>query len=77
MRCIKSIKDLESKNAGLKIPSWVTLTCRFKSGPGHQTLINIEKYDLRAFGRLGALKSRKEAFGVSSDTPVTHGVTHG
>lgn len=35
---------LRSYIAGLKIPSWVTLTCQFKSGPGHHLSHNSNTY---------------------------------
>ena len=77
MRYIKSFTELESKNAGLKIPSWVTLTCRFKSGPGHQKPVVTGDYTDHKSQTVNADRSRKEASGAPTDTPVTHEVARG
>ncbi len=73
------IKGLKEKMAGLKILSWITLTCQFDSGPGHHFPINSNTY--KSFLRkLFCLKrSQREAYGVTSDATMTPAsvVSHG
>lgn len=73
------IKELKRKLAGLKILSWVTLTCQFDSGPGHHFPINSNTYKTFLRKLFCLKRSQRECYGVTSDATMTPAsvVSHG
>lgn len=62
---------LDNINTRLKILGWVKLTCRFKSGPGHQVHAQRGFYVNQSKSKTQFVNSHKEAARGISDATVT------